>query len=158
MCLTLSVHYHLASLRSLLHPCPIDSVHLVHNGLNSTGEFQYPGNKVSIWFFRSCTSCSGRSGSSRSSATVHLSTTDSPKNDTLLSQRSSAAWFSLLIGDNGCRSCDDWVCAGSSDECGSTNGCWAVSGCVRSSRTPALLMHVRDQLKETVVVATVMIQ
>ena len=48
MCLTLSVRYHLASLRSLLHPCPIDSVHLVHNGSNLTREFQYPGNKINI--------------------------------------------------------------------------------------------------------------
>lgn len=83
------VHHHLASLHSLLHVCPIDSVHLVHRGSNSTGEFQNAGNKVRIWFFRSCTSCSGRPGSPRSPATVHFTMTASPKNDSLASLSAS---------------------------------------------------------------------
>ena len=77
------IHYYLALLRSLLHPCLIDSVHLIHSALNSAGVFKYMGNIVIIWFFRSCISCNGRPGSSLSPVNVHWIITASPKNDSL---------------------------------------------------------------------------
>ena len=95
----LIIYLNVYILRSLLHPCLIDSMHLVHSHSNLAGEFHYEGNKVNIWFFRGCTSCSGRPGGCRSPAKVHLIMVDSPKNDSLASLSASVdtslSWISF---------------------------------------------------------------
>lgn len=93
----MDVHYYLTLLRSLLQPCPIDSMHLVHSGLNSAGVFQYTRNTVSTWFFRSWILCNGRPWSSRSPEKVHQTITAWPKKDSLASWRASFGTLLLHI-------------------------------------------------------------
>ena len=69
--------------RSLLQPCWTDSKHFFHTGSNSTGLFQYCGNRENMVFFNCCSSFVGRPGSSRFPIGVHCFITLGPNKASL---------------------------------------------------------------------------